>query len=74
MENQPVDHKKENRFELLKELLLTEDRKEFESLRNEFLKKDDFKNEVKPVLDDKIDDLKNNFPLYFGDQVTQSIK
>lgn len=74
MENQPVDHKKENRFELLKELLLTEDRKEFESLRNEFLKKDDFKNEVKPVLDDRIDDLKNNFPLYFGDQVTQSIK
>jgi len=74
MENLPVDHKKENRFELLRELLLTEDRKEFESLRNEFLKKDDLKKEVNPVLDDKIGDLKDNFSDYFGDQVTQAIK
>ena len=74
MENLPVDHKKENRFELLKELLLTEDRKEFESLRSKFLEKEDFKKEVKPVIDEKIEDLKNNFPLYFGDQVTQTIK
>jgi hypothetical protein len=74
MEETTVDHKAENRFELLKELLLTDDRQEFESLRVKYLEKDQIKKEVKPVVDEQINDLKDNFPLHFGDQVTESIK
>ena len=74
MKNATVNNKADNRFELLKELLLTEDRKEFETLRDNFLKKDQFKQEVNPVIDEKIDDLKNNFPKLFGEQITESIK
>jgi hypothetical protein len=74
MEEATVNHKTENRFELLKELLLTDDRKEFESLRVKYLEKDQVKAEIKPVIEEKINDLKDNFPLHFGDQVTQSIK
>jgi len=73
MKKTTVDNK-DNRFEILKELLLTEDRKEFESLREQFLEKKELQKEIKPVIDEQIDDLKNNFPHHFGEQVTQSIK
>ncbi len=74
MKETTVDNNIDNRFELLKELLLTDDRKEFESLRDEFIKRSEFQKEIKPVVDEQIDDLKSNFPHHFGDQVTQSIK
>jgi hypothetical protein len=37
MENSTVDNKIDNRFELLKELLLQEDRKDFKVLKQEIL-------------------------------------
>lgn len=75
MEQTTVDNKPGNRFELLRELLLTDDREKFHHLRQEFLASDKkFKSKVNPVVDRKIDDLKNNFPQHFGDQITESIK
>ena len=74
MEKTTVDNKNDNRFELLKELLLTDDREKFESLSKEFLERDKFRAKVKPVVDEKIEDLKTNFPTHFGDQITESIK
>ena len=46
----------------------------FESLRDQFLEKDKIRENINPVVDEKIDDLKANFPEHFGDQITQSIK
>ena len=74
MRETTVDNKKDNRFEILKELLLTDDRQKFESLRDQFLEKDKIRENINPVVDEKIDDLKANFPEHFGDQITQSIK
>ena len=65
---------KDNRFELLKELLLADDRKDFNVLREEFLEREKFRLKVDPVVDEKIKDLKNNFPEYFGDTITETIK
>jgi|TARA_R110002126_G_scaffold78829_1_gene196047 hypothetical protein len=73
MKKTTVDHKN-NRFELLKELLLKDDRQDFKALKEEFLEKEKFKRKVLPVVDEKIDDLKNNFSEHFGDKVTESIK
>ena len=74
MRETTVDNKKNNRFEILKELLLTDDRQKFESLRDQFLEKDKIRENINPVVDEKIDDLKANFPKHFGDQITESIK
>lgn len=74
MRETTVDNKKDNRFEILKELLLTDDRQKFESLRDQFLEKDKIRENINPVVDEKIDDLKANFPEHFGDQITESIK
>jgi len=74
MEKSTVDKIKENRFELLKELLLKEDRESFNDLRDELLESEKFKRKVAPVVDEKIKDLKENFPAYFGNTITETIK
>lgn len=51
----------DKRFELLKELLLEEDREKFSS-------------KVQPLVDEKIEDLRINFPEYFGGTITETIK
>ena len=74
MEQTTVDNTKNNRFELLKELLLTDDREKFNSLKEEFLEKDRFKSKVSPIVKEHIEDLRERFPEYFGEQITASIK
>ncbi|MFY9241452.1 MAG: cell envelope biogenesis protein OmpA [Polaribacter sp.] len=75
MKNLIVDNNKENNsFELLKELLLKEDRQDLKSLKDEFLEKEKFRSKVSPVVDEKIQDLKERFPEYFGETITQTIK
>lgn len=75
MDQTTVDNNKSNRFELLRELLLTDDREQFHVLREQFLDSNNkIKSKVTPVVDEKIDDLKSNFPEHFGDQITESIK
>lgn len=74
MKQNSGEHTIENRFELLKELLLTEDRKNFESLSAKYLEKEQLKNVVQPVLDERVKDLKDNFSQHFGEEVTSAIK
>lgn len=69
MENSPTDFQVEDkRFELLKKLLLEEDREKFNSLNEEFAGK------VNPLIQEKINDLRDNFPEYFGETITETIK
>lgn len=74
MENSTLDNTVDNRFELLKELLLEDDRKNLNLLKQEILEYEKFKNEVSPLIDEKIEELKINFPDYFGDTITETIK
>ena len=53
MRETTVDNKKDNRFDILKELLLTDDRQKFESLRDQFLEKDKICENINPVVDEK---------------------
>lgn len=73
MEKTTVDNK-DNRFELLKELLLADDRKDFSVLKEEVFEREKIKVKVTPVLDEKIEDLKENFSEYFGKNITEAIK
>lgn len=73
MKKTTVDNK-DNRFELLKELLLFDDRKDFKALKQEILEREKLKVKVDPIVDDKIVDLKTNFTEHFGDKITESIK
>ena len=73
MKETTIDNK-DNRFELLKELLLAEDRKDFKVLKEEFIEREKFSKKVNPLVDEKIEDLKENFPTYFGDTITETIK
>ena len=74
MENSTADHKTDNRFELLKELLLEDDRKNINILKQEILQYEKFKEEVSPLIDGKIEELKVKFPDLFGDTITETIK
>ncbi len=75
MEQTTVNNDKNNRFEVLKELLLTDDREEFHRLREKFLESNKkFNSKVSPVVDKKIDELKSSFPEDFGDVITETIK
>ncbi|AUC83936.1 cell envelope biogenesis protein OmpA [Polaribacter sp. ALD11] len=74
MRKQTVDNKKDNRFELLRELLLEEDRDKFTALSEEIILKEKLSKRVVPLVDEKIEDLRKNFPEYFGDTITQTIK
>lgn len=73
MEKTTVDNK-DNRFELLKELLLADDRKDFNVLKDEVLEREKIKVKVTPVLDERIKDLKDNFSEHFGKNITEAIK
>jgi hypothetical protein len=74
MEKPPVDNNIDNRFELLRDLLLAEDREKFESLSQEIILREKLATSVLPLIDDKILDLRKNFPEQFGDTITQTIK
>ncbi|QTD38061.1 cell envelope biogenesis protein OmpA [Polaribacter batillariae] len=74
MKETTADNKKDNRFELLRELLLEEDREKFVTLSQEIIQKEKFSRRVKPLVDEKIEDLRENFPEYFGGTITETIK
>ena len=74
MKKTTVDHTKDNRFELLKELLLADDREKFESLSEEIVRREQLSKRVSPLVDEKIEDLRQKFPEYFGDTITETIK
>ncbi|WP_088322946.1 cell envelope biogenesis protein OmpA [Polaribacter tangerinus] len=74
MGKETVDNNKDNRFELLRELLLEDDREKFSALSEEIIKKEQLHKSVSPLVDEKIEDLRNKFPEYFGDTITQTIK
>lgn len=64
----------DNRFELLKELLLADDRQDLNNLREEFPEDIRLKENTASIVDNKIEDLKENFPRYFGGTITETIK
>lgn len=68
------DKKKEDRFELLRELLLAEEWEDLKQLQDEVLEQEKFRQKVDPLVDAKIEDLRRNFPVYFGDTITKTIK
>lgn len=70
----PAEENKDQRFDLLLELLLAYNRKDIELLKEELLKPVNLKQKVNPFVDDKIEDLRENFPAYFGDTITETIK
>jgi phosphoribosylaminoimidazole-succinocarboxamide synthase len=70
----PSEHKEDTKFEQLKELLLAEDWADIEALQKEVLEQERFKAKVDPLVDEKIEHLRNNFPIYFGDTITETIK
>jgi len=66
--------KVDKRFELLRELLLEEDREKFNTLSDEIVMREKMAARVDPLIDEKIEDLRENFPQYFGETITQTIK
>lgn len=74
MKKQTVDTLKNNRFEMLKELLLEDDREKFTALSEEIVQREKLSRKVNPLIDEKIKDLRDNFPEYFGDTITTTIK
>ncbi|WP_439128081.1 cell envelope biogenesis protein OmpA [Polaribacter sp.] len=74
MKKQTADNTKDNRFELLRELLLEDDREKFTALSEEIIKREKLSKRVDPLVDEKIEDLRENFPKYFGGTITETIK
>jgi len=75
MEKSPQDNpQKDKRFELLRELLLEDDRQRFNELSEEIIMREKVASRVDPLIDEKIEDLRENFPVYFGDTITETIK
>ena len=74
MKKTTADTNYDNRFELLKELLLADDREDLKLLSQEILEREKLKTKVSPIVDEKIEDLKENFPTYFGATITETIK
>ena len=74
MKKTPADNNKDNRFELLRDLLLADDREKFDSLSQEIILREKLSKSVNPLIDEKILDLRENFPEHFGDTITQTIK
>ncbi|TVZ57082.1 hypothetical protein OD91_2388 [Lutibacter sp. Hel_I_33_5] len=64
----------DKRFEILKDLLLQDERENFNTLKEEVLVQEKFSGRVSPLVDEKIEDLRENFPEYFGDTITETIK
>ena len=67
MKKSPADNKKDNRFELLRELLLAEDREKFQSLSQEVILSEKLAKNISPLVDEKIEHLREKFPEYFGE-------
>lgn len=74
MKKPAEDSPKDKRFELLRELLLEEDREKFKALSDEIVLRENMAARVDPIIDEKIDDLRENFPEYFGGTITATIK
>ena len=75
MKKSPSDNKNnDNRFDLLRELLLEEDREKINALNQEILVREKISARIDPLIDEKIEDLRKNFPEYFGDTITETIK
>ena len=74
MKDSTQDNQKNNRFELLRELLLEEDRKRFNELSDEIVLREKMAARVEPIIDEKIEHLREKFPEYFGDTITETIK
>ena len=74
MAKSPKDSAIELKFELLKELLLEDDRKDLNELKEEVRVKEKLSVKVSPLVDEKIEDLRLNFPEYFGETITETIK
>lgn len=74
MEKPPQDSQKDKRFELLRELLLEDDREKFDALSQEVLMQDKMAARVTPIIDGKIENLREKFPEYFGRTITKTIK
>ncbi|WP_299013747.1 cell envelope biogenesis protein OmpA [uncultured Polaribacter sp.] len=74
MGNKTVNNIKDNRFELLKELLLEDDRQKFTALSKEIILKEKLEKSIDPLIDKRIEDLRQNFPEYFGTTITETIK
>ena len=74
MKKSPADNKKDNRFELLRELLLAEDREKFQSLSQEVILREKLAKNISPLVDEKIEHLREKFPEYFGETITETIK
>lgn len=70
----PADNNKDNRFELLRDLLLADDREKFDFLSEEIILREKLSKRVSPLVDEKITDLRNNFSRDFGDTITETIK
>lgn len=74
MKEKTVNTVKDNRFELLKELLLEDDREKFTALSEEIIQREKLSKKVNPLIDSKIENLRQNFPEYFGSTITETIK
>lgn len=68
------DTEQDNRFELLKKILLEDDREKLEALNEEVIQKEEFSNKVALLIDEKIEALRINFPKDFGGTITETIK
>ncbi|MDX6747155.1 cell envelope biogenesis protein OmpA [Polaribacter sp. PL03] len=68
------DSKNDNRFELLKELLLEDDREKFTALSKDIIDKRKISETVNPLIDLKLENLRENFPTDFGKTITETIK
>jgi hypothetical protein len=66
--------KNDKRFELLRELLLEDDREKLKALSDEIMLREKLAQHVTPLVDEKIEDLRKNFPEYFGGTITETIK
>lgn len=62
------------KFELLKQLLLADEREDLRRLREEILEYEKFNNKVNPIIDEKIAELRRTFPEEFGGTITETIK
>jgi hypothetical protein len=72
MKKATADNNKD-RFELLRQLLLEEDRAKFNLLSDEYLLQEKLSGRVSPLIDEKIADLREKFPEYFGETITETI-
>lgn len=61
-------------FEQLKTILLQQDRKEIDSIKQILNNRSELEKRIDPIFNDKIEDLKSRFPEEFGELINQSIE